>query len=146
MPAPYNLMGFHRQLYVGTAGSAGTNRITNCTDINHDIAVTYGSTKKRGDGSVVPIATEKATERKPSITWTMNNEPNDGQLILLRAAAKAGGAMAIVLKERNAAGVETVIFDGDCNIKVSEKDPVGGESTFDFEGSPSRDYGRDPVF
>jgi len=146
MPAPYNNMGYVRQLFVGTAGSTASNRIENCKDISHDIAVTYGPTTKRGDGSAVPIETEKATSRKPSITWSMNNEPNDAQLVLLRAAAKSGGAMAVVLKEHNSAGTEVTVFDGDCNIKVSEKDPMGGESTFDFEASASRDYGRDPVF
>ena len=146
MPNPQNRMGYVRQLFYDAAGSTATQRVENCLDINHNIDVSYGSTKRRGDGTSVPIDYEKATSRKPMVTWSMNNEPNDTILALFRTAARAGGVVALVVKERNAAGSEVTVLDGDFNIKVSDKDPIGGESTFDFEASPSRDYGRDIAF
>ena len=142
MSAPYNLMGYHLQLFYGTAGSAATNRDERVMDITHNVDVSYGSTKVRGDGTAVPIAYEKATERKPTLAFSKDNDPNDAALALYRAAALAGGAMSFVLKERNSAGVETIILNGDFNIKLSKKDPVGGESAFDFDCTPTRDYGR----
>jgi len=145
MPAPYDLMGYARQLFYGTAGSTATTQLTNVTDIHHDIAIDKGDTTVRG-ASGIPIGTDKPTKRTPKVTWTMRNQPNDAQLVLLRAAAKAGTGVALVIKEFNSAGVATTIFDADCNVSVSEKDPLTGESTFDFEASCSRDYGRAPVF
>lgn len=146
MPAPFNLMGYHLQLFYGTAGSTATTRDERVLDITHNIDVSYGSTKVRGDGSAVPIAYEKATERKPTLSFSKDNDPNDAALALYKAAAQAGGAMSFVLKERNSAGVETIILNADFNIKQSKKDPVGGESSFDYECTPTRDYGRNVAY
>jgi hypothetical protein len=139
-------MGYERQLFYGTAGSTATNQLTNVLDINHDVSLNFGSTTVRGDGTSLPIETEKPTSRKPSISWSMRDQPNDSHLAILRAAAKAGTPVALVVKEFNSAGVATTIFDGDCNITVSEKHPLNGEATFDFSASASRDRGRTPVF
>ena len=146
MGSPYDRMGYERMLFYGTAGATATTQLTNVLDIKHDIALNYGSTTVRGDGTSVPIETEKPTSRKPTITWGMRDQPNDTHLAVLRAAAKAGTPVAIVVKEWNSSGVATPIFDGDCNIQVSEGHPLNGEATFDFSASCSRDKGRTPTF
>ena len=146
MPAPYDRMGYERQLFIGTAGSAAATQLTNVVDINHDIELQYGDTTVRGLSTSLPIGTQKPTRRTPSITWSMRDQPNDAQLVTLRAAAKAGTAISIVIKEYNSASVATTIFDGDVNVKVSEGHPLDGEGSFDFEASATRDAGRDPVF
>jgi hypothetical protein len=146
MPAPYDRMGYERQLFYGTAGTTGTTQLTNVVDINHDIALEFGDTTVRGDSATLPIGTQKPTKRTPNISWQMRDQPNDADLVILRAAAKAGTAVALVIKEFNSAGVATTIFDGDCNVTVSEGHPLAGEATFDFEGTATRDHGRLPVF
>ena len=146
MPSPYNLMGYQLQLFYGTAGAVATNRDENVLDINYDDNPSYSSTKQRGDGSAPPVAYEKCTELKHGFSFSKNNDPNDAALTLYRAAGRTGGVMAFVLKERNSAGVETIILNADFNVKASKKDPIGGESTFDFECTPSRDYNRAVAF
>ena len=143
MPAPYDNMGYTTQLFIGTPGSSAGTRVENARDINHPIEQTYGTTTIRGDGTAIPIETEKTVSRKPSVTWTMGSDPNDAPLATLRAAAKsATPVVACLLKERNAAGAEVTILDSDFNIKVTEKSPLGGALEYDFEATPSRDYGR----
>ena len=146
MPAPYDRMGYERQLFYGDAGATATTQLTNVVDINHDIALEFGDTTVRGTSDSLPIGTQKPTKRTPSISWQMRDQPNDTHLAILRAAGKAGTAVALVIKEFNAAGVATTIFDGDCNVTVSEGQPLSGESTFDFEATATRDHGRLPVF
>ena len=146
MPAPYDRMGYERQLFYGTAGSAANVQLTNVVDINHDIALEFGDTTVRGLSTSLPIGTQKPTKRTPTISWGMHDRPNDAQLVLLRAAAKAGTAVALIIKEFNSASVATTIFDGDCNITVSEAHPLAGEATFQFEATATYDHGRMPVF
>ena len=143
---PYDRMGFERQLLMGNPGNTATVLLTNVTDIKHDIAVDKADTTVRGDGTQVPIKTDKPIARNPKITWSMRDQPNDPQLALLRAAAKAARPVAIVIKEYNSAGALAAIFDGDVNISVSEDHGMGGAGGFAFECSMSRDYGRLPVF
>jgi hypothetical protein len=143
MPAPYTNMGYTSQLFYGTAGSTANNRITNCKDLNFPIEHSYGDTTIRGDGSTVPIQTEKIVSRRPTITWTMQEEPNDTALVALRAVCiSATPVCSLVVKERNSAGAEITICDGDFNIKVTQKSPLGGSKEYDFEATPSRDYNR----
>jgi hypothetical protein len=147
MAEPYTNMGYTTQLFYGTPGAAGTNRVTNCKDLNFPIEHSYGDTTIRGDGSTVPIQTEKIVSRRPSVTWTMQEEPNDTALTALRAAAiSATPVVALVVKERNAGGAEVVILDGDFNIKFTQKSPLGGSKEYDFEATPSRDYNRTVAF
>ena len=143
MPAPYYLMGYARQLFVGTAGTTASTQVTNVLDLNYDKNPTYGPTTERGDGSGPVIESEKITARKPTITWSMNNKPNDTQLATLRAAAdSATGTIAIVLKENDSSGSAQTIVDGDFNVTYNEPNPLTGSSTFDFTATPSADHGR----
>ena len=147
MPAPYYLMGYARQLFCGTVGATATTQVTNVLDLNYDKNPTFGPTSERGDGSAPVVESEKITARKPTITWSMNNKPNDTQLATLRAAAdSATGTIALVLKENDSAGEATVIVDGDFNVTYNEPNPLTGSSTFDFSATPSADAGRTLIF
>jgi len=143
MPAPYTNMGYTDQLFYGSPGSSAASRVENCKDLNHPLEHTYADTTIRGDGTAVPTGTEKVVQRKPTVTWTMSGDPNDAALAALRAAAKsATPVVSLLIKERNSAGAEVTVLDGDFNIKVTKKSPLGGSIEYDFEGTPSRDYGR----
>jgi hypothetical protein len=73
----------------------------------------------------------------------MSGDPNDAALAALRAVAISSTPVAAMLiKERNWAGAEVIVLNGDFNIKVTKKSPLGGSIEYDFEGTPSRDYGR----
>ncbi len=146
MPNPQIRSGFERSLFYGTAGSTAGTRLENVIDLNHDIALDFGDTTTRGDSSSVPIGTQKPTKRTPKISWGMLHEPNDAELTLIRAAAKAGAGIALVIKEYDAASAETTIMDGDFNVTINEKGPLAGEGGFDFEATATRDYGRTPSF
>jgi hypothetical protein len=54
--------------------------------------------------------------------------------------------VSLVIKEFVAAGTVATIFNGDCNITVSEAHPLAGEATFQFEATATYDHGRMPVF
>ena len=143
MPAPYTNMGYTDQLFYGTAGSSAATRVENCKDLNFPTEHTYADTTIRGDGTVIPTGTEKAVQRKPTVTWTMSGDPNDAPLAALRAVAISATPVAsLLIKERNSAGAEVIVLNGDFNIKVTKKSPLGGSIEYDFEGTPSRDYGR----
>ena len=146
MPAPYDLMGYQSSLWYGTAGSTAGTRLTNVVDLDHDVSLDFGDTTVRGDSSSLPIGTQKPTKRTPKITWGMRFQPNDSDLTIIRAAAKAGTAVALVIKEFNAASAETTIIDGDFNVTISEKGPLTAEAGFNFEATATRDHGRVPTF
>jgi len=135
-------MGYVRQLYYGTAGSAAGTLLTAVKDISMDISIDYGDTTIRGNGVNLPIGTAKPVKRTPKLSWNMPNEPNDAQLALLRTAAKAGTGIALLVKELNGGAT---LLDGDFFVQVSEKAPLGGEQDFSFEATATRDFGRDPV-
>jgi hypothetical protein len=144
MPAPYDRMGYERQIFYGTAGSTAATQLENVVDINYDVGVEYGDTTDRGNSASLPINTSKPVALTPKVTWTMRDKPNDTHLGVLRGYAKAGTAVAIVIKEYNAAGSAVSVLDGDFNLQVSEKHPLKGEGTFDFEATATYDAGRKP--
>lgn len=140
-------MGYEKQIFTGTAGVTATDRIENCTDIKTNFSPSFGDTTVRGDGSAPPTKTQQMTARDVKVSFGMKNDPSDVQLAAIRAVAKsADPVLAFVIKERNAAGVEVTILDGDFNVQLDEDAPMEKEETFQIELTASRKYGRLPVF
>jgi len=134
-------MGYQKKLYIGTAGSTATNQVLQATDIDYDLSYDFGNTTVRSDGTTVPIETQNPTCRKAKVTWKMIDDPTDARLITLLAAA--AGATAIALKLTDGSGNVLVNADGYIPKKCGA--PLKGESTYDFEFSPTKSAGRTPV-
>lgn len=125
-------MGFEGKIYYGAAGSAANTEITNSRDITYNIDPTKADTTIRGDGSAVPITTERVTQLGVTIEWTMLNKTTDATLNALRTAAYAGSPVAIKTVDY-ASGKG---YDGDCTLAIQHGKPLGGEQTYVFTATP----------
>lgn len=132
-------MSYEAQLFYGTAGSTGATQITNCVDLEYNMDPETGDTSTRGDGTTVPIATEKVTALKPEITFKMLNRSSDTTLAALLAAAFTGAAVAMRTKSYSSGKG----YDGDVNVKVKQGAPLKGEATYEFTCT-ANDQLRDP--
>ena len=133
-------MGYEAQLFLGTAGSTPTAQMTNCIDLDYNMDPDMGDTSTRGDGTSVPVATEKVTGLKPEITFKALNRPADTILVAMLAAAFSGAAMAARTKSYSSGKG----YDGDVNVKVKQGTPLKGEATWEFTLT-ANDQLRDPT-
>lgn len=126
-------MGFEGLMYYGTAGSTADTLISNRVDVAFDTDPQMAPTTVAGAGTSPPIDTEGVCTLKWSATLKMRNDPSDAVLAALRAAAAAGGAVAIRMKDYSAGKG----YDGDCNVKMAYGGALSAEQTFDFTFSPN---------
>lgn len=121
-------MGYEGVLYIGTAGSQAATQLTCATDIDYTTDLEMGETTCRGDGSSVPIKSEKPSCISAEITFKMLNTVGVAALATLLAAARTPSAIAVYYKD-SATGKG---YDGDMNIKVKLNTPLKGEQTYEF--------------
>jgi len=133
-------MGYQKKLYVGTAGSAAATQVLQATDVDYNVDYDFGNTTIRGAGTSVPIETENPTVRKARVSWKMIDDPSDSVLITLIAASKNGTAIACKITDSGA-----TLFDGDIYIPKQCAFPLRGESTYSFEGHPTKSAARSPT-
>jgi len=127
-------MGFEGKIYYGVAGSTASTEITNSRDITYTISSSKAPTTVRGS-SGVPLKTERVVELAVSIEWQMTNDTTDTTLAALRTAAAAGSEVALRTKDYSSGKG----FDGDVTLDVKNGKPIGGEQTFDFTATPSKE-------
>lgn len=139
--APFEEMGFQTRLYVGTAGTVATTQVENALDVDYKIATQKGATTDRGTGGAPPITTENVTQRGVTITWGMNNDPDNAQLLLFQAAAIAGNPISIKL----VTGSGATLFDGDVILEKDYDAPLAGPATYNFTAVPTKQLGRTPT-
>ena len=136
--------GWERKIYRGTAGStAATHIATHVGNINISHSNEYNETTDRGDGSGVPKMTEQLVKQSAEITFTMQYEDSETNMVALLAASQAGTPLAFKV-ERNASGV--VEFDGDCYIDYEAPGELSGGQEVSFTLHPTDDGGRDWSF
>lgn len=141
MPAPYEEMGYQTRLYVGTAGTTASTQVENALDVDYKIATQKGPTTDRGTGGDPPITTENVTQRGVTITWGMNNDPDNAQLLLFQAAAIVGAPISIKV----VTGSVAVLFDGDVILEKDYDAPLAGSATYSFTAVPTKQSGRKPT-
>jgi hypothetical protein len=133
-------MGFQGLMYYGTAGATGSTPITNRTDVTITTSHQYGDTTITGDGSAVPLETSDVTITSWTAEWTMLNDTSDTALAAFRAAAAAGSAIALRMKDYSSGKG----FDGDVLVEERSGRPLKGEQTFQFSVRMTRKSGRNP--
>lgn len=121
-------MGYEAVLYIDTAGAQAATQVTCATDIEYTNDLEMGETTCRGDGSAVPVKSERPTCISAEITFKMLATQGGAALATLLAAARTPSALAIYYKDY-ASGKG---FDGDMNIKVKHSAPLKGEQMYDF--------------
>lgn len=137
------LMGYEKQLFIGTAGTAAATQLLDVINIKFSVDAKYGSTTSRGLGTSVPIETSRPTSRKPKITFNALAVPANTNLVTIKAAAMAQTAISMKLIDVASGTTE---FDGDVYLKPDYDAPLDKEADLAFEAEPTRDHGRDPVF
>lgn len=129
--------GYEGQLFYGTAGSTASSQVTSgITDVNYSKEPERGNTTHRGDGTSVPIVTSRVTGIKPTLSWTMLNNPTNAALIAFRAAAATGAAIAIRQKDFDTGKG----FDGDVTLGEAEGQPLNGEATIEFTAEATDEF------
>jgi len=132
-------MGYEGKLYVGTAGSTATNELTNSRDIHFEFDVEWCDTTVRGDGSAVPIETQRPVLRRVSLKWTMIVKSDDTNLATLRNAEYV--CTPVALRTLDYSGGKGV--DADFYITSNHGKPIKGEQTIEFTAKPT-DESRTP--
>lgn len=138
MAAPYEEMGYQLKLFVGTAGQEAATQVEKAVDVDYDLGTATGETTDRGTGGLPPIQYENVTKRIPTVTWNMNNDPDDAVTLILIAAAAAGTPVSI--KVTTGSGVE--LIKGDVNLKKKYNAPLAGPGTYDFTATMTKQAGR----
>ena len=126
-------MGFEGLAYYGVKGSTAATLISNRVDVTFDTDPQMAPTTVAGTGATPPIETENVATIKFSATIKMKSVAGDAVLAALRAAAAAGGQVALRLKDYSAGKG----YDGDVNVKESWGGNLNGEQTFDFTLTPN---------
>lgn len=134
--------GYEGILYYGTAGSTGATQLTNATDIEYTVDVSYAQTTARGDGTTIPIQDNRPDELAPKLSWTMIQQDGDTALAALIAAAThpTPSSHIVALRYKRVSG--SLGYDGDMYISVTEGAPLKGAKTFKFTGVNTSDGGR----
>ena len=137
--------GWERLLYYGVAGSTAATQITTAKGVNVDRSGTaFHSTKVRGDGSALPIETERPTDRKCVVTFTIPYDSTDATLASLIAAAEADAPTDVALKVDRASGGLTEV-DADFYLEYTSPGELEDGMDVEFTGHLSRDSGRTPT-
>lgn len=130
-------MGFEGLAYYGAKGGTAGTLITNRVDISFDVDPQMAPTTVAGAGVSPPIETEDVATIKWSATIKMKNDAGEvspsGAIVAFRAAAAAGGQIALRLKDY-ASGKG---YDGDVNVKETFSGSLNGEQQFDFTCTPN---------
>lgn len=138
-------MAFEGRLYIGTADGTTTasTLLPNITEASYSFDPKKAPTTIRGDGTAVPLTTERVVELAISIEWTMLNKTTDTELETLRVAAAAGSAVALRLEDFSG----NKGFDGDVTLAMAAGEPQAGEQTLKFTATPTNETagGRQPV-
>lgn len=142
MAAPYENMGYSLVGYCGTAGQTPATQLTNATDMDYDVATDKGETTSRGTGGNPPIKTENVTKRNVTITFTMNDDPDEAQLTTLLGAKGAGTPISFKLV---VGGTASTLFQGDCIVDAKYNAPLSGPATWDFTLVPTKQAGVVPT-
>ena len=139
------LMGFEKQLFIGTVGSTAASEVLDVVNLKVSIAHQYGKTVARSDtgGGASPIETSRVVSRKVSLTFNTLNVPANTNLVTIKAAASAGTPIAMKVVDVASGAVEV---DGDFNLSVDKDAPLTSEQDQAFTAEPTRDYGRVPTF
>lgn len=135
-------VGWEGVLYIGTAGSQAATQVTKAKDVNYEVGTEYGDTTVRGSGSAIPIADARPTKLSPKVTWTMQFDNSDTALATILAAATNTTPTPIAVYAKSYSSGKG--FDGDCYVSVKLGLPINGETTYEFEATPTTDGGRDP--
>ncbi len=128
-------MGYEGQIFIGTAGSTGATQLTNVRDISITTTLEYGPTTVRGDGSALPITTQKPVAATWTCDFNMLEKTDDTELATLKSAAALGTAIALRMKDHSSGSG----FDGDVTVTRSQGQPLAGEATHDFTATPTDD-------
>jgi len=133
--------GWERKIYRGAAGSTAATHIdTHVTDINITPSHEFNETTDRGDGSSVPLMTEQLVKIGLEISFTMQYQDSETNILALLAASGAGTPLAFKV-ERNASGITE--FDGDCYVTYESPGELTGGQEVTFTLHPTDDGGRD---
>lgn len=144
MPANPKRLGYESVLCIGDAGAQvavnGSTRVICATDIDYSNEVEYGETTCRGEGTSVPIKTERVSCIHAEISFKMLKKNNDGVLQALLLAARTGAPVGVWYKDYTGG----YGYNGDMNVKVKHNAPLKSEQTFEFTMTANDDW-RTPV-
>jgi len=135
--------GWEGELFIGPAGTQAPTRVTRRRDLNYEALVEYADTTDAGSNTTIPVADARPVKVSPKVTFNMVLDTSDTALLTLISAATntTPTPLAIYAKSYSAGKG----FDGDCYISMKKGMPYQGETTYDFECTPTTDGGRAPV-
>lgn len=139
------LMGFEKQVYIGTAGSTAATLVADLVNVKVTTTPQYGSTTARQtDGSVPPV-TKQAVSLETVVTFNSLNVPSNTPLATMKAAAlsrtPAGRLIALKVVDVLSGTTE---FDRDVDLSIDRDAQLTAEQDCAFVATTDRRL-RNPV-
>ena len=133
------LMGFEKQLFIGTAGTTAATQVLDLVNIKVTTTPQYGSTTSRGAGTAVPIVSKQAVSIETVVTFNSLNVPSNTNLATIKAAAiattPANRLIAMKIVDVASGAVE---FDRDVDISIDRDAQLTAEQDCAFVATTDR--------
>ena len=133
------LMGFEKQLFIGTAGTTAATQVLDLVNIKVTTTPQYGSTTSRGAGTAVPIVSKQAVSIETVVTFNSLNVPSNTNLATIKAAAiattPASRLIAMKIVDVASGAVE---FDRDVDISIDRDAQLTAEQDCAFVATTDR--------
>jgi hypothetical protein len=133
------LMGFEKQLFIGTAGTTAATQVLDLVNIKVTTTPQYGSTTSRGAGTAVPIVSKQAVSIETVVTFNSLNVPSNTNLATIKAAAiattPASRLIAMKIVDVSSGAVE---FDRDVDISIDRDAQLTAEQDCAFVATTDR--------
>lgn len=142
---PITLMGFEKQVFIGTAGSTAATQVLDLVNVKVTTTPQYGSSTARGDGTTVPHVTKQAVSLETVVTFNSLNVPTNTQLTTMKAAAASTtpASRLVALKVVDVASGATE-FDRDVDLSIDRDAQLTAEQDCAFVATTDRRL-REPV-
>lgn len=133
------LMGFEKQLFIGTAGTTAATQVLDLVNIKVTTTPQYGSTTSRGAGTAVPIVSKQAVSIETVVTFNSLNVPSNTNLATIKAAAiattPANRLISMKIVDVASGAVE---FDRDVDISIDRDAQLTAEQDCAFVATTDR--------
>ena len=133
------LMGFEKQLFIGTAGTTAATQVLDLVNVKVTTTPQYGSTTSRGAGTAVPIVSKQAVSIETVVTFNSLNVPSNTNLATIKAAAiattPASRLIAMKIVDVSSGAVE---FDRDVDISIDRDAQLTAEQDCAFVATTDR--------
>jgi hypothetical protein len=135
-----NRNGWEGLFKIGPAGVEAPTAVPLRRDINYEVGMELADNSSAGDGVNIPVHDARPVKLVPKLTVNMILNDADATHVTITAAACAATPTPLAVRLKHFATGKGL--NADCYVSMKLGLPYQGETTFDFEFTPTTDAGR----